>query len=505
MTPAPSYDAIVVGSGPGGSTTAYKLSAQGLRVLVVEQGEAVTTTERKAGDPIGLFMARVFPKDWQKLQSWGCVGGLSKFYGASLYRMRESDFRETALEGGVSPAWPITYGELEPFYVEAEHLFRVHGSSYGDPSEPPRSGPYPYPPLPHHPLLRELVDSLEATGTAVSPIPLGIDYGPGGKCVMCGTCDGYMCQLDAKMDAETAALRPALKSGLVDLVTGAECLRILTDRTGARVTGALIRINGETREVHAGVVVSACGYSGTPSLLRRSRTDAHPEGLGNNGGALGRYLCGHYAGYAVLPMGWKPVGNPHIKTFGIMKYYEPDDAWPYPTGTVQIVGKMPMWEFAPRLVHPIIKALSSRYVSFLYMTDAPPTREARLLFKDDTFVGRIEPPRNPKTFKRLKNLLVSAFRRAGYRLIAPPSCHLSHPAGTARMGDDPSTSVVDRDGMVHGIEGLYVADASVLPSAGAVNTALTIIALALRTASVIGGRSARGRSPAGADELSRGR
>lgn len=461
---------------------------------MIEQGEPLKATELKAGDPIGLFMARVIPSNWQKEQSFGVVGGLSKFYGASLFRMRENDFRETPLEVGVSPAWPITYDELEPFYGEAERLFRVHGSSYGDPSEPPRSSPYPYPPLPHHPILAEMVDRLEATGTPVSPLPLGLDYGPGGKCSLCGTCDAFVCQVGAKMDAETAALRPALATGLVDLVTGAKCLRILTDAAGANVTGVVIRIEDQLKEVHARIVVAACGYAGTPSLLRRSRTAVHPQGLGNAGGALGRYLCGHYAGYGFVPMGLKPIGSPHIKTFGIMTYYEPSDAWPYPTGTIQMVGKRPMWEFAPRILRPVLKAIATRCVAVLYMTDVPPTRDARLLFKDDVVVGQVEPPRIPRTYKRLRDLTVSTFRRAGFRVIAPPTRHLAHPVGTARMGDDPSTSVVDRYGMVHGVEGLYIADASVMPSAGAVNTALTIIALALRTASIIGERA--GRTPA---------
>ncbi|MCO5072525.1 MAG: GMC family oxidoreductase [Rhizobiaceae bacterium] len=481
MNGTSNYDAVVVGSGPGGSSAAYKLSSQGLRVLVVEQGDFLKPAMVGPRDPIGVFLATTFRKG----DFFGLVGGLTKFYGAALYRMRESDFRETRLESGISPAWPITYDELEPFYAEAEQLFRVHGSSDGDPNEPPRSGPYPYPPLPHDPLIAEMVERLQSTGTTVSPIPLGLDYGPQGSCRMCGTCDGHFCQVDAKMDAEIAVLRPALATGRVDIVTGAECLRIVTDEAGKRVTGVVIRINEEIHEIVAGTVVAGCGLTGTPLLLRRSRNAAHPEGLGNNGGALGRYMSGHHAGHVFVLTGWRPLGNRHVKTFGIMSHYEPCVTWPYPTGIVQIIGKMPVWDLAPRVLRPLARALATRCLSFFYMIEATPTREAGVIFKGDEIAGQVPPPRNAKTFARLRQLTVTAFRQAGYKAIAMRNCALGHPVGTARMGDDPSTSVTDRDGMVHGIQGLYVADASVLPSAGAVNTALTIVALALRTASII--------------------
>ena len=481
MSGAPKYDAVVVGSGPGGSSAAYKLSSKGLTVLVVEQGDFLKPAVLKAGDPVGHPLGRMVREN----QHSAFVGGWTKFYGAALYRMRESDFRESRLESGVSPAWPITYDELEPFYAEAEQLFRVHGSSDGDPSEPPRSGRYPYPPLPHEPLIAKMVDRLQSSGTTVSPIPLGLDYGPQGKCRMCGTCDGHFCQIDAKMDAEIAVLRPALATGRVDIITGAECLRILTDEAGERATGVVVRVDGQIREISTEAVVASCGLTGTPLLLRRSRTAAHPEGLGNNGGALGRYMSGHHTGHVFVLTGWKPLGNPHVKTFAIMSHYESCEQWPYPSGIVQIIGKMPIWDLAPRLLRPLVRALATRCLSFFYMIEATPTREAGVIFKGDEIAGQVSPLRNARTFARLRQLTVAAFRKAGYKTIAMRTCALGHPVGTARMGNDPSSSVTDRNGMVHGIEGLYVADTSVLPSAGAVNTALTIVALALRTASII--------------------
>jgi choline dehydrogenase-like flavoprotein len=128
------YDAIVVGAGVGGSTLAYRLAARGLHVLVLERAEHFRPPAWRPGDPIGIHYLNA-------PAGLDIVGGQSKFYGAAMYRLRESDFRATRHEGGESPAWPIGYADLEPYYAEAERLYRVHGSSEGDPSDPPRSGP----------------------------------------------------------------------------------------------------------------------------------------------------------------------------------------------------------------------------------------------------------------------------------------------------------------------------------------------------------------------------
>ena len=219
--------------------------------------------------------------------------------------MRESDFEATEHENGISPAWPITYSDLEPYYEQAEALYRVHGSSGGDISEPPRFRPFPYPPIEHAPIVSNLVRRIERSGTQVSAIPLGLDYGPGGKCVLCSTCDAHYCQLDAKMDAEIAALRPALATGNVQLMTKATCLRILTTEDGSRVSGVVLRHRDCEQVISADVVAVCAGLKGSALLLRRSRNQRHPEGLGNATGCLGRYLAGHSAGVILPVMGWK--------------------------------------------------------------------------------------------------------------------------------------------------------------------------------------------------------
>ncbi len=415
--------------------------------------------------------------------------------------MRESDFRAVEHEAGQSPAWPISYDDIEPYYERAEALFRVHGSPDGDPSEPPRRRPFPHPPIPHGPIVADMVARLHATGIRTAAIPVGLDYGPGGRCVLCSTCDGHYCTLDAKMDAETAALRPATATGNVTLVTATDCLRVLTDGAGAQATGVVLRRGGTEHIVEAEIVAVCAGLPGSASLLRRSRTDRHPEGLGNAGGALGRYMAGHSVGMVFPFVSWRKVPPIYTKTFAINEFYEGAPDWPYPTGVVQIGGQIPFWEETSWPMRPVAKLVGQHSLISFYMTEALPTREAGLVFSDDDISGRVDPRHNLQSFAKLRELAVGAFRRAGYRSLArtrPP--YLWHEVGTVRFGADPATSVLDPDCQVHGIKGLYVVDASTLPTAGAVNTALTIVALALKAGDHIAGarterRGARPRSP----------
>jgi choline dehydrogenase-like flavoprotein len=491
LTDVQRFDVIVVGSGAGGGTLAYQLSRFGIRVLVIERGSFLRPTRVNAAGPVGKYMHDLV-KSSHAASSF--VGGQTKFYGSALYRLRESDFRAVEHEMGVSPAWPISYSDLEPYYESAEILYRVHGVS--DPSEPPRARPFPHPPIAHEPLVAKLAERLEQSGTRVSAIPLGLDYGPHGKCVLCSTCDRYYCQLDAKMDAETAALRPALATGNVELVTETDCLRVLTTADGSRATGVAVRHQGRERTIHADVVAVCAGARGTAALLRHSRNSKHPEGLGNATGCLGRYLAGHSAGLIFPLTGLRPVPPSHSKTLAINGYYDGAPEWPYPAGIIQLAGQIPFWEQVPTPLRPLARALGTHSLTCFYMTEALATRDTQFIFDGDEIVGLVPPVHNRTTFFKLRALAVEVFRRAGYRVLARRQApRVWHEVGTARFGTDPATSVVDPNCQVHGIDGLFVVDASVLPSAGAVNTALTIMALALRAGDHIAKQAMRMASP----------
>src|SRR5271170_2379524 len=154
------YDCVIVGSGASGGTLAYALAKKGCKVLLVESGDFVKPpAQHDEPNRIGFAQSEYGPS-----RSLPCVGGPTKFYGAALYRLREADFEATRLETGESAAWPVSYSELEPYYSDAESIYRVHGSSTGDPTEPPRAKPYPYPPIPHQGMVKSLVERIQATG-----------------------------------------------------------------------------------------------------------------------------------------------------------------------------------------------------------------------------------------------------------------------------------------------------------------------------------------------------
>jgi len=475
------YDVVVIGSGLAGSTVAYRLAREGLRALVVEEGDFLPQPPRQLKSPLGPY------KDLDPRPR--LVGGPTKFYGAAMYRMRESDFRATKHEAGESPAWPITYADLEHYYCEAEQLYRVHGAPEGDPTEPPRSVPFPHPPLPHAPLVSALIDRLRDSGTSVSPLPRALDYGAGGKCVLCPTCDAYYCQLDAKMDAEIAALRPALGTGYVELLTRTRCVRILTNDNGSKTTGVLIQRDGKEQTIHADVVVVCAGLPVSARLLLESRSSRHPQGLGNSTGCVGRYYGGHTTGmiFPLLSMARLPAM--HTKTFAINTYYDGAPGWPYPTGMIQAAGQIPFWEgeAVRQWKKPVARFIGERSIYCFYMTEALPSRESGFEFDRGTVVRMTPPLQNVETFRKLRQLAINVFRRAGYLVISPSHRSLWHHVGTVRFGTDPGSSVLDPNCKVYDIDNLYVVDASVLPSAGAVNTGLTIAALALRVGDIIAG------------------
>ena len=476
------YDVIVIGTGAGGSSLAYQLSQFGLRVLILEQGNFLIPEIRKPSDPIGRYMFSIV----NSRGDLSFVGGETKFYGAALYRLYENDFLAVQHENGVSPAWPFSYTELEPYYESAERLYRVHGSH--DLSGPRRAQPFPYPAIEHAPLIAKVVRNIKKSGKRVSAIPLGLDYGPNGRCVLCSTCDGHYCQIDAKMDAEVAALRPALAKPTTQLLTGVECARVLTTKDGTGIAGVSVRYRGTEIEqvINSDIVVVCAGVRRSVVLLRRSRTSKHPHGLGNNNGCLGRYLAGHSVGTLFPFVSWKRIPPVYTKTFSINSYYDGAHDWPYPLGSIQMAGQMPFWEEAPSLLRPLARFVGTHALMCFFMTEALPTYNTRLIFDGDEVVGRVDPVHNTRTFLKLRSLAIDVFRRAGYLVLARRrSPYFWHEVGTARLGTDPGTSVVNLNCQVHGIKGLFIVDASVLPSAGALNTALTIVALGLRAGDYI--------------------
>lgn len=468
------FDAVIIGTGIGGSTFAYGLAQRGLSVAVIERGDFYKP-DRPDLSPIHNHY---FSKQ-------AVIGGQTKSYGAAMYRLRESDFVDTGMESGVSPGWPISYAELEPHYAAAERLFKVHGSSQGDPTEPPRSSPWPHAAIPHQGPVQELVERVtRRAGVPVANIPRGIDYDPGngGKCVLCRRCDAYYCPRDAKMDAEIAALRPAMGTGRVTVLTRTECVSVLTTPDGKRAAGVRLKRDGQEFTINAGIVSVSGGLRDTPHLLWRSRTTHHPRGLSNGSGALGRFWAAHTQGW-VFPIALGIQRKDfHQKTFAINAFYEsaPDSAWPM--GVIQSSGNIEPTGMGRKTRYLAAMLLNNSFQTFV-MTEALPTRDTGFHLADDGLKVIAEPVRNLETFRKLRQHARQIFRAAGYRVFSPDVQQNYHSVGTARMGADASNSVVNGDCRSHDVDGLYVVDSSVLPTSGALNSGLTIAAVALRAAS----------------------
>ena len=217
------YDVIIIGTGAGGGTLAHRLAPSGKRVLLLERG-GYLPREPENWDSKEVFLKSryVTPEKWIdgngtpfRPHAQYYVGGNTKFYGAILFRMRERDFGEVRHHGGISPAWPLSYDDLEPYYAQAERLYLVHGQAGEDPTEPYRSGPFPHPAVSHEPRLQKVHDDLLRAGLSPFHLPVGVDLDESdpekGRCVRCAKFDGFPCLTDGKADAHGCAVRPALE------------------------------------------------------------------------------------------------------------------------------------------------------------------------------------------------------------------------------------------------------------------------------------------------------
>lgn len=478
-------DVLVVGSGAGGATTAWALASTGARVLVVERGDFLPR-EPQNRSPEAVFVQGRYHNTgtWhtdtgRPFTSGGFygVGGTTKVYGAALPRLRASDFHTVEHLQGTSPAWPFTYADLEPYYAEAERLYRVHGAD-GDPTGPPRSTPFPWPAVPHEPVIGELAGRLAGQGLRPFPLELGIDLAPRGACERCGTCDAYPCRVGAKSDAETRALRPALRTPAVRLLTRTRVTRVRTD--GRQVTSLDAVRDGRPVRLRAGTVVLSCGAVNSALLLLRS------GGLGNGSGLVGRNLMLHNNSVlmAVDPRRRNPVV--FQKTLAVNDFYLPGPGRP-PLGTLQLMGKVygpTLASSQPWLPRRLLGALTARSVDWWVMSEDLPDPENRVLpgAGPDGVTVRWRPT-NTGAHRQLVCEARRMMRRAGYPLVFARQLGVEatgHQCGTTVAGDDPARSVLDPYCRSHEVANLFVVDGGFFPSSAAVNPTLTIAAQALR-------------------------
>jgi choline dehydrogenase-like flavoprotein len=510
---------IIIGSGAGGGTLAHTLARSGKSVLLLERGDFLPR-ETDNWDPRSVFVqGRYISKDtW--LDSDGMpfqpqvhyfVGGATKLYGAALYRLRPQDFAELRHVDGLSPAWPLSYDDFEPWYTEAERLYQVHGNGGEDPTEGHRSGSYPWPAVSHEPRIGQIHEDLAKAGYHPFHAPCGILLDeanrPASTCIRCTWCDGYPCLVHAKADAEVIAVRPVLGRPNVTMLTGAEVTTLETDASGRTVTGVIASRDGR-REVYTGDIVAVCaGAANSAKLLLNSASDAHPRGLANGSDQVGRNYMFHNC-LAVVALSKEKNGTVFQKTLGINDFYLPTSDYQWPAGNIQMIGKSNAE--AMRGEKPKLTKLSPEWtladvadhgVDFWLTTEDLPLPENRVTTGTDGQVRLAYRPTNNEEAARLYHELKKIMNHAGmaehhvlsknfYMDMSIPVAGCAHQAGTCRFGTDPATSVLDVNCKAHELDNLYVVDTSFFPSIGAVNPALTAMANALRVGEHISQRLA---------------
>jgi choline dehydrogenase-like flavoprotein len=490
------YDLIIIGSGAGGGTMAHALSASGRRILVLERGDVVPR-EDENWDPEAVWKHLRYRAAERWLDGNGNaflpythygVGGNTKFWGSVLYRLRREDFQATEHLDGVSPAWPITYETLEPYYERAERLYHVHGQAGADPTEPPR-GPYPYAPVPHAPGMAAIVESLRDQGLHPSPLPLGlIRPGEENGCRLCNTCNSFPCRIEMKSDAEVCGVQPAIRHPNVEMWTNAFARRLITDADGTRVTAVDVQRNGETRRVGASQFVVSCGAVNSAALLLRSANDAHRDGLANSSGMVGRRYMAHLA---TMMQGFHPLRKNDIvfqKTVAINDYYLRGPEKKFPLGQIQSQGRthgVMAQTVVPWVPLGAYEWWVSRGVDWLVMSEDLPRPENRVTVDASGQIRLYYEPNNLQAHRQLVKETTRILHRLGYWKVMKHSHHsknTTHQCGTLAFGHDPRTSVLDQWCRTHDVENLFVVDASFFPSSAAVNPGLTIVAQALRVA-----------------------
>jgi len=489
-------DIVIVGSGIGGATLAAGLAPSGRRILILERGERLADSP-EARDPEAIFARGHFRPDEDWLDAEGrafnpgnyyVVGGNSKLYGAVLMRFRAEDFAPRRHLGGTTPGWPFGYDELEPFYAAAERLYRVRGAVGQDPTDPPRSGPYPFAPVPDEADIAALRARLSAGGLHPASLPLGVDLA---RWLSRGATpwDAFPDTCGGKMDAETAALAEALRHPNVTLRTGARVRRLIADGAGRIAALELDGPRGPER-IAAPIVVLAAGAVQTAALLLGSADGAHPRGLANRSDQVGRNFMNHNASAVIALHPLRRNRAVYQKTLQINDFYNGGGPGGAPLGNVQLLGKIsgPILAATTGLPRALAHWIAARSVDFYAMSEDLPDPASRVTLRDGRIVLDWKRS-NWAAHEALVARLRGALRRAGYPVVLSRAFDRrtpSHQCGTARMGHDPRTSVVDPTGRSHDHPNLWIADASVLPTSAAVNPSLTIAALALRTAARIG-------------------
>ena len=526
---------VIVGAGAAGGVVAKELAVAGLSVVLLERGKWYTANDCRKDDlrnqRTSLLGNAFGPEDEGNPRVWvdakgaahtalasegvyqndaACVGGGTLSYGAQAWRYLPQDFRMRSTYGAPAGSsledWPIGYDDLEPYYEKAEYEIGISGDYSGTPFHGPRKRPLPMPPLPPGREFGILEPAAKRLGLHPFHIPMArnsVPYNGRGPCMRCRWCVGFACEVDAKNGSQNTVIPIALGTGNCELRTECMVKEILTDDRGRARGVAYFDEAGHLQEQLCDlVVVSGCAVE-SARLLLNSKSRLFPDGLGNRYDQVGRNLQGHHYTGAV----------------GFFDFETYDDIGPgatiavsdYNHGTPGLCGGgMLANEFIRLPIHMIdrlpentpswglghkqaMRHWHKRCIQIFGPTQQIPTADARVTV-DPTVkdkwglpVARIAGNVHPHTFEigemqatRAEAWLKEAgaihtSRMAGKAELVSAG---QHQAGTCRMGEDPRSSVVDRDCRIHDVDNVFVIDSSVHVTNGGFNPALTIMAVA---------------------------
>lgn len=484
------YDVIVIGTGAGGGTLTRKLAPTGKKILVLERGEFLARESSQLED-VEIFKKELFhaPEQWYDRngepfspQTSYAVGGNTKIYSSALLRFRERDFEEVPHQNGVSPAWPLSYQDFEPYYTEAEQLYRVHGKAGQDSTEPPHSTDYPFPALEHEANVQEICGLLEKQGLHPTYLPIGLGE-------------------QGRTDSEDTGITPSLSYENVTLKIGAKVVGLYTNPSGTEIKGIQAEIGDQPYLFMGHIVVLACGAINSAALLLRSANEKHPTGLANRSDQVGRNLMKQVI--TILAQR-SPQANSGLfqRTVSVNDFYWGNKDFPYPMGHIENSGGIlqdVLFAEAPPLLSVFTKVmpgfslrqLATRTIGWWLQTEDLPNPNNRVKLVNQKIHLDYE-PNNLEAHDRLlyqwQEALKEVDRAAGQSIFAQnihphammPVQAVAHQCGTCRMGEDPATSVLDLNCRTHDIANLYVVDSSFFPANASVSPALTVIANALR-------------------------
>ncbi|MEM6317284.1 MAG: GMC family oxidoreductase [Bacteroidota bacterium] len=498
------YDAVIIGSGFGGSMIAHKLSQAGWDILLIERGERVKRGAHNWSKFGSLELTSHYDTtlpyevlkggNKKKMGVYAALGGPSIFYGGVSFRFREQDFHPPSdIIGTSGAAWPITYDDLEPYYTEAEELLRVAGD-LNDPTAPPRSKGFPQNPAAYARISQQI--NLAATSLGLHPfhLPLAINYDDTSRpiCQLCTNCDTFACAIRAKNDLDTMLI-PKKKEKTYTILTNTVASKINVDNAKVKQVNCFDRTANKSFNVRGRICILSAGALASPHILLNSKLEHYNQA----GKFIGRFLMRHANAivFGIYP-GIADKEHRFHKELAIMDFYFGHKDIKYPQhkiGSLQQVATPPrglVENGAPsKLLGKIAGKVVKISTGLLAIAEDQPQFNNHVGIKNKAGKYDMVIPTILHEYSRRDLKSLAALTQQAKRILRKSGAFLnyvhqiktfSHACGTVRMGNNPATAPLNKYCNFRGIDNLFVVDACFMPTAAAVNPSLTISANALR-------------------------